>query len=491
MWAEQVQEAIKKGDAYFQAHLDVTQPDNQLNQTIDAYIQALELDPDQPAILARLSAIAIHQGDSIKAKKWAKETLLRAPRQRDAHFALAVIAHQRGQYSVALNLLNQALLEPGFISRTLLLSWGCRLSQGHPIAQLAYTFLYTLAGLWRSLRHPQKRLLPMLHMMGELLAVHLAEQGDQFANAESRFLKLLRRFPGHVGLMTKLAQFYRRQGNFQGAIHWLEKALAREPAYAEALFQRGELLLETDQFDKAEACYLQLTRLRPTDSFPHLALGNLYLQQHRVREALSHFKSALLMPMSKEERARLLHYLGGLYKDLNPEAANLLHCMQTLLDPKDPEAALRLGISFYEANDFPNAQRVFEQAWAQHRPSAKVASNLGYLYWMKQDIHSAIESYEAAIQADPLDEVPLNNLGVIHLDVTGNIQQAITLFQEALARNSQYALAHYNLGRAYDFIGQKTEAAFYFRQAQLLNHLTQEIDQEELNTRLRNLNNAP
>ena len=102
----------------------------------------------------------------------------------------------------------------------------------------------------------------------------------------------------------------------------------------------------------------------------------------------------------------------------------------------------------------------------------------------------AIRYYEKAIQLDAEYDIPYNNLGVIYLDTMGDVSKAMDLFQQAIQLNENYALAYYNLGRSYSFLGNKLEAASYFRQAQQTNKMTRELDNAELEERIFKLFNA-
>jgi tetratricopeptide (TPR) repeat protein len=95
--------------------------------------------------------------------------------------------------------------------------------------------------------------------------------------------------------------------------------------------------------------------------------------------------------------------------------------------------------------------------------------------------------YERAIALDAAYEIPLNNLGAIYLDQFGQAQKALDYFKQAIAINDQYAVAHYNLGRAYGMLGQPTLAARALKTAQVLNEDTQELDEADIDDCLCNL----
>ena len=99
----------------------------------------------------------------------------------------------------------------------------------------------------------------------------------------------------------------------------------------------------------------------------------------------------------------------------------------------------------------------------------------------------AIQLYEKAISLDCGYEIPVNNLGVIYLDMLGQVHKAIEYFEQALTIDPDYALAYYNLGRAYSFLDLRLEAAHCLRRAQELNLYTRELDNDELTARITHL----
>jgi tetratricopeptide (TPR) repeat protein len=112
---------------------------------------------------------------------------------------------------------------------------------------------------------------------------------------------------------------------------------------------------------------------------------------------------------------------------------------------------------------------------------------LGFLLWGQGRIEDAVEEYRKAIGLDPNYDIAHNNLGVIYLDNLGYVQEAIDCLTKAVQCNSRYALAHYNLGRAMAIKGDKVEAARLLQVALDLNAHTNELDENEIKMKIREL----
>jgi tetratricopeptide (TPR) repeat protein len=130
---------------------------------------------------------------------------------------------------------------------------------------------------------------------------------------------------------------------------------------------------------------------------------------------------------------------------------------------------------------------VYRQALRIAPEPSRIYSNLGYLRWMADDTDAAMAYYRRAIALDADYEVPLNNLGVIHLDMLGDLRQAQALFESAIAINPHYALAWYNLGRTCSLMDNRLEAARHFRRARELNGGSPDLDNDELTARINHL----
>ena len=92
-----------------------------------------------------------------------------------------------------------------------------------------------------------------------------------------------------------------------------------------------------------------------------------------------------------------------------------------------------------------------------------------------------------AIGIDPEYYTAYNNLGVIYLDGIRNLREARKLFEKAISIKGDYVMAHFNLGRTLEELGQNIEAAKSYQHALELNEIEAELDSDEINQRLYGL----
>ena len=150
--------------------------------------------------------------------------------------------------------------------------------------------------------------------------------------------------------------------------------------------------------------------------------------------------------------------LNGLEVQLSPEEQANLRPEQTV-KPVAYEYYLR-GVDLYSLNNFPAAIEMLEKAAGLDPNYAPIWAHLGRAYTTNASLQfggreqyaKAQAAYEKAMALDPgmVDvRVYLANL----LTDTGRVEEAVPLVREVLAKNPNYAEAHWELGYAYRFGG--------------------------------------
>ncbi len=101
-------------------------------------------------------------------------------------------------------------------------------------------------------------------------------------------------------------------------------------------------------------------------------------------------------------------------------------------------------------------------------PPAADPFRLGVFYQQRGDYPRALGYYQQILNANPLNAVVHNNIGLIHRAMSNN-EEAIASFRSAIYVDESYDLAHNNLGITLMEEGQTAEATGEFRRALELN----------------------
>lgn len=325
-------------------------------QAIDAYSDAIQVDPNNPLYHHKLGQayfaadrlqLAAEQENLVLAL--ASDPNLRA----EALTTLGDVARLSGDLPGATGSYTQALqLNPGLIAAQLGLglvavgqgNWGVASGYFQTAAAMPGGGESALAQFW----------------LGEALL----RQGDAFGAtaAYNRALALQPSFPeANLGL----AQVRYAQGDTQKALETVEIAVAQKADYAEALLFQGKLLQELGRTSEAETAYSASIRWNNQIAEAHYRRGILALQASRYDDAVRDLRQA------------------------------------TQLQPNFPEAFYWLGRAYYAEGRLDQALQALQQAVALN---GNFTEAIFYVGLVSEDLGrtaEAVSAFQTVIALDP------------------------------------------------------------------------------------------
>jgi tetratricopeptide (TPR) repeat protein len=135
------------------------------------------------------------------------------------------------------------------------------------------------------------------------------------------------------------------------------------------------------------------------------------------------------------------------------------------LAPNNPQAESLLGWAQMLQEKYDDALMQFQKVLMREPGNALARINVGYICLKKQIFGEAIEHLSRAIRLDSDRKATLYAhfyLGLVYLE-RDMFEDAQTFFQKTLVLGPNLIEAHYELGRAYWFNGQKDEAVQTWR----------------------------
>lgn len=135
------------------------------------------------------------------------------------------------------------------------------------------------------------------------------------------------------------------------------------------------------------------------------------------------------------------------------------------LAPNDPQAESLLGWAQMLQEKYDDALLQFQKVLMREPGNALARINVGYICLKKGIFGEAIEHLSRAIRLDSDRKATLYAhyyLGLVYLD-RDMFEDAQTFFQKTLALGPNLIEAYYELGRAFWFNGQRTEAVQTWR----------------------------
>ncbi len=499
-----------QGNLYLDAHLSALEPDNRLDEALNAYARQLEETPECPLLFSRMSQIYFLKGQPDRAMSAAHKaiSLTKQPKtsnqglskkaRAEAYTIMGLIHQRSAQYHRSNQFLKQALANSGFNSgqiRFALFQNHQELALQGPLSlQAVFHWIKASYALITSLlMQPwtlnQQTVAQWLVILPALIQAWMLEESNQTEKAWVRYSQLAATYPGLATVRLIMGDIQRERGDFNQARFWFEQVCQRHPNHLDAHYHLAQLLEEHENYEEMTAVYIRLQELRPNNPHIHCNLANAYYYLHDYKQALAHYESALQQGTDADWKSMVAQSIGNIYCDYlqNPQAAQAYYHLALDFNPKTVENYIQLGMLYFQAEDYANAELIYRKAIWVTPNSARIYSNLGYLRWLAGDATEAIQLYEKAIRLDKHYEIPINNLGVIYLDMLGDVQHAIELFQQAITLDQRYALAYYNLGRAYSFLDKRLEAAQCLQMARELNQFTRDLDNDDLSARIQRL----
>ena len=135
------------------------------------------------------------------------------------------------------------------------------------------------------------------------------------------------------------------------------------------------------------------------------------------------------------------------------------------LAPNNPQAESLLGWAQMLLEKYDDALMQFQKVLMREPGNALARINVGYICLKKKIFGEAIEHLSRAIRLDSDRKATLYAhfyLGLVYLE-RDMFEDAQTFFQKTLLLGPNLIEAHYELGRAYWFNGQKDEAVLTWR----------------------------
>ena len=209
--------------------------------------------------------------------------------------------------------------------------------------------------------------------------------------------------------------------NYEKALSYFQKAIEKNPRYADAYFQIGYCNDKLGRFSDAIEAYKQAIRIKPDFAEAHINLGWAYYNLGRFSDAIEAYKQAIR------------------------------------IKPDFAEAHINLGVAYGELGRFSDAIEAFKQAIRIKPDYAKAHYNLGVIYVNLGRFSDAIEAYKQAIRIKPDFAEAHINLGVAYGEL-GRFSDAIEAFKQAIRIKPDYAMAYFNLGLTYLILGDKDSA---------------------------------
>ena len=167
-------------------------------------------------------------------------------------------------------------------------------------------------------------------------------------------------------VQMNLADTLARKGRSDDAMVHYEEAIRLQPDYAEAYYNRGNVLFAKGRIDEAIADWEKALQMHPDDADAHTSLGNALSQKGSLREAIAHYVTALaLAPEDPHSRNNVAWVLATASDSSIRDGARAVGFAQEavqLSGGREPRFLRTLAAAYAESGRFSEAIAVAQQA---------------------------------------------------------------------------------------------------------------------------------
>ncbi len=261
--------------------------------------------------------------------------------------------------------------------------------------------------------------------------------------------------PKLIEAYTLLADYFSQQFNYDAAGRVLNDALHVSPKSYRVM--DGFALVELRRHDSRGAIQFakKAIQLYPGDVEGYVILAKADLDLGQYPKAFDSASHAIELDMNnREAQIAYARALGG----ARGSQAGIDYLKQLVsMYPSITDYQLALGDLYMADQDYPSAQKTYEQVVAMQDNSKKAQMDLGRALQARGKYEEAITAYFNAAELDPADAQPLFLAGMLYL-AAGKPTDAQTEFQRVLKINKDYPLVNYQIGRAALMLNAPEEA---------------------------------
>lgn len=331
-------------------------------------------------------------------------------------------------------------------------------------------------------------------------------RGDDH-NAFVAFQRAVELDPTRAEAHYEIGVLYGKQSQWKPAINALQAAINLTPDFVDAHVRLGEAHLIGMASAKDATEPLQRALLLQSDhSRARRLLGDAYLRQNRIDDAIHHLKQLVqdtkaryllgLAYFQKEDFTQAIPHFEAVIRRESRHAKahfNLGNCylrtgkvtegraalrtfekltreeeqlasLQRLIhnDPQRLQPRYELAELFIKRTEWELATTELKAGLAIAPHDEKASELLGYIYLQTEAYPEALEIYGDLVEANPENAIYRNSLGIVYM-MQKKPRQAISQFETATRLGTRNPQLYRNLANAYRQIGEQVKAEQAYR----------------------------
>jgi len=227
---------------------------------------------------------------------------------------------------------------------------------------------------------------------------------------------------------------------------------------ARKLYVEGRDLLERLRATDGRRLFEQAVGKDPNFALAHVGLANTAGTNREFVDAVTK-AVALADKVSEGERHQILALDAALKGD---PAGNLMHVKELVrLFPNDERAHTQLGVLYFGRQDYPNAIAEFEKSISINPKFSPPYNQLGYAYRFTERFNEAETAFKKYTQLIPDDPNPYDSYAELLMKI-GRFDESIKAYEKALSIDPNFVNSYVGIGNDYLAMGKTDQARAAF-----------------------------
>ncbi|HSA58529.1 MAG TPA: tetratricopeptide repeat protein [bacterium] len=315
--------------------------------------------------------------------------------------------------------------------------------------------------------------------------------------AEVEFKTACELDPLYADAFNNLGLIYKYKGQFPLAIAALETSAKLKPKWAAPHSHLGAVYLATGDLDKAIKALIKATNLDKKYADAYFNLGIVYLEKaKKAADPKKDWESAVTaFQQATTIDTRLFHAhldLADTYRKLGQlEKAILRYRLAIETNPSDPEPWRHLAELYRQTGDETKAKDCDEKVRLLEPKSEDDLIKMGESLISQKRYDEAMQVFQRALKKNPNNAMAHFDIGIL-FGLQGKHGEAAGAYQSAARLKPDFLPAYFNLGVALKKLGDARGALIAFRQAVAINpnHPQSLFEAAGLETQTRNMRGA-
>lgn len=251
-------------------------------------------------------------------------------------------------------------------------------------------------------------------------------------------------------------------GDYEAALNAYDEAIALDPTYVVAYYNRGLTYVNLGALDLALEDYRRVLTLDPDYAPAYRQRAKIHARRGDLERALADYDAALAR---NPKEASLYHDRANIYYRLKLYDRAIENYDEAVrLDPDYIEAYLNRGLTRVAKDDAVGALEDYNQALRRDPQRAVAYHYRGQAYAVLDRYSEALADYERAVALDPRYAAAYNSRGLIYVRLKAHAE-ALEAYQRAMAIRPEWATPFYNAACAAALMGDVERACGWLGRA--------------------------